>query len=105
MVYVITAIGALGFVLMLAAFLVAAFRGWVRAMSPDASGRWPMARWLMLAGAGCGTLFGLLLLLPGVIPWWDYSSPSFNWILGALFAGAIAMLCWQFSRARRVGRA
>jgi hypothetical protein len=106
MIWIIVALGAVGFAMMVAAFgLVAARGGWVRAMQSDAQGRWPLARWLMLAGAACGVLFGLSIFLPGVIPWWDYSSPSFNWTLGAVFAAGVAFVCWQVSQARRPRRA
>jgi hypothetical protein len=98
----VTAIGVVGFCLMLAAFgMVARRGGWQQAMQPDAHGRWPVPRYLMLVGALLGTVFGLLLFLPGLIPWWDYSSPWTTWALGVLFGIGLATIYWQVILARR----
>jgi ABC-type antimicrobial peptide transport system permease subunit len=43
----------------------------------------------MLAGALLGVVFALLLFVPGVIPWWNYSSPFGTWGLGVVFGFAI----------------
>ena len=83
---VITVTGAVGFCLMLAAFVLVARRGgWQRAMQPGARGRWPAPRRLMFVGAVLCLAYGLAVLLPGVVPWWDYSSPWTTWVLGAFF--------------------
>jgi multisubunit Na+/H+ antiporter MnhB subunit len=79
-VIAIGAVGAVGFCLMLTAFVMVGRRGgWQQAMKPDARGHWPAPRLLMLIGALLGVVFALLLFIPGVIPWWDYSSPYRTW--------------------------
>jgi hypothetical protein len=98
----ITAIGAISFCLILAAFALAALRGeWRQATQADADGNWSVVRYLMLAGAFLGALFGFLLFLPGVIPWWDYSSPFTSWGLGVAFGFGLATLYWQFAKSGR----
>jgi multisubunit Na+/H+ antiporter MnhB subunit len=85
-VIVVGVIGAVGFVLMVAAFVMVARRGgWQQAMQPDARGHWPAPRQLMLVGALLGTVFGLLLTVPGVIPWWEFTSPYAGWGQGVVF--------------------
>jgi hypothetical protein len=82
----VTVVGAVGFCLMLAAFVMVGRRGgWQHALTPDARGRWPAPRLLMLVGAVLGAAFGLLLFVPGAVPWWDYSSPSAGWGRGVVF--------------------
>src|SRR5262245_32728930 len=104
MLYVALALGVVGFLLMLVAFaLVAARGGWERAMQPNARGRWPLPRLLMLVGAALGALFGLLLFIPGTVPWWDLSSPGMPWFMGALFGFSVRMLYDWIGRAVRRG--
>jgi hypothetical protein len=80
------AVGVVGLGLMAAAFAMANQRGgWQQAMRPNALGHWPMPRLLMFMGALLGVVFGLLLLLPGALPWWDYFSPYAAWGYGAVF--------------------
>lgn len=86
-------IAGVGFCLMLAAFIMVARRGgWQQAMPADAHGRWPLPRYLMLIGAFLGCLFPLLMSVPGVVPWWDYSQwytrlPALGIALGAAVVG------------------
>ena len=107
LLYAALGIGAAGFLLMLGAFaLVASYGGWQQAMQPDARGRWPLPRLLMLAGAALGTLFGLLLFLPGTVPWWDVSAPGTAWAMGAIFGFSVCLLYHWITRAvRQVGDA
>jgi hypothetical protein len=97
---VITAIGVVGFCLMLAAFVLAArSRTDRRNLRTENDGHWPLPTRLMFAGALLGALFGLLLFVPGVIPWWDYSSPYVPWVQGAVFGSLLTTICWlQFVR-------
>jgi hypothetical protein len=102
----ILAVGVVGFCLMLAAFVLVARRGgWQQAMKPDARGHWPAPRHLMFIGALLGVAFSLLLFLPGVVPWWDYSSPSAAWGQGVVFGFVVGLcvgaLSWQVLLARR----
>jgi hypothetical protein len=101
-VIIIIAIGAVGFCLMLAAFVLAALsRAGRQGMRIDNDGRWPLPTRLMFAGALLAILFGLLLFLPGAIPWWDYSSPYFTWVQGAVFGSVVTTIYWlQFVRRR-----
>lgn len=79
-------LGAVGFCLMLAAFVMVGRRGgWQQALRSDAHGHWPAPRRLMFAGALLCTAFGLGMFVPGVVPWWDYSSPYAGWGLGVTF--------------------
>src|SRR5262245_6304853 len=85
-VIAIAAVGAVGFCLMLTAFVLVGRRGgWQLAMKADARGHWSAPRLLMLIGALLGIVFLLLLFVPGVIPWWDYSSPYGTWGMGVVF--------------------
>jgi hypothetical protein len=102
-ILVVLGIAVLGLSLMLAAFVLMARRGgWEPAMQPDAQGRWPLPRYLMLAGASLGCLFALLLSVPGVVPWWDYSQ-WYTWLpgLGVALGGAFGGLAWGARRWRR----
>jgi hypothetical protein len=85
----VMATGGLGLGLMLAAFVLIAGRGgWQEALQPDAQGRWPLPRKLLAAGAGLGCLFGAIMFLPGVVPWWHYSwghGVVFGFFLGVVF--------------------
>jgi hypothetical protein len=73
----LAAVGAVGVGLMLAAFVLIGRRGgWQQALKADARGRWPAPRILLLIGALLGFAFASVLFVPGVVPWWDYSSPS-----------------------------
>ena len=72
-------------------------------MQPDARGRWPLPRLLMLAGAALGTLFGFLLFIPGTVPWWDLSAPGTAWSMGALFGLGVGLLYHGITRAVRRG--
>jgi hypothetical protein len=93
-------VGAIGFCLMLVAFVMVGFRGgWQQAMKPDERGPWPPPRRLMLAGASLGFVFSLLLFVPGVIPWWTYSSPFHACGMGVAFGGLLVWIvtrvCWS----------
>src|SRR6516165_3445327 len=89
----VLATAGVGFCLMLAAFVIIARRGgWQHAMQPDAQGCWPLPRYLLLIGASLGCLFALLMSVPGMVPWWDYS----EWytrlpVLGVVLALAVAV--------------
>jgi hypothetical protein len=89
----VLATGGLGFCLMLAAFVIVTRRGgWQQAMQPDAPGRWPLPRYLLLIGASLGCLFPMLMSVPGVVPWWDYSEwytrlPALGVVLGVAVVG------------------
>jgi hypothetical protein len=85
-IIVIFAIGAVGLCLMLAAIVIVGRQGgWQQAMKSDARGHWPAPRLLMFIGALLGWAFGLGFFVPGVVPWWDYSSPYAAWGLGVGF--------------------
>jgi hypothetical protein len=102
---VITAIGAVGFCLMLAAFVLAArSRTGRQNLRTENDGRWPLPTRLMFAGALLGTLFGLLLFVPGMIPWWDYSSPLVTWLQGTVFGAVLASVCWSLLTRRELPR-
>ena len=99
----VLAIASVGLCLMLTAFvLVARCGGWQQAMQSNAQGRWPLPRYLMLIGASLGCLFPLLMSVPGVVPWWDYSQwytrlPALGVVLGvAVVVGTLLL-----SRRRR----
>ncbi len=103
---VLTAVGAVGFCLMLAAFgMVGRRGGWQQAMRPDAHGHWPAPRRFMLVGALLGYLFALGMFIPGVIPWWDNSAPYDAWSLGVVFGLGLGFsltnFYWSFRLARR----
>jgi hypothetical protein len=73
-VIAVAVVGAVGFCLMLAAFVVVGRRGgWQQAMRPTPEAPWPLPRRLMVIGAALGVLFGVsvvvLSLIPGGIPW------------------------------------
>jgi hypothetical protein len=100
----IAVVGAVGFCLMLAAFIMVSRRGgWQLAMQPSPQGRWPAPRRLMLIGAVLGAAFGLLTFVPGVVPWWEHSSPYDAWGLGVVFGlglgFALGIVCAQTFRA------
>jgi hypothetical protein len=102
--YAVMVIAAVGMTLMLAAFaLVLAHGGWQRAMQPHANGRWPLPRLLMLAGAALCMLFGLLLFVPGAVPYWDLSSPGTPWMMGVIFGFSVSMFYHRISQAVRRG--
>jgi phosphatidylglycerophosphate synthase len=102
--YVVMAIAAAGISLMLAAFALVLVRGgWQRAMQPDATGRWPLPRRLLLAGAVLVMLFGLLLFVPGAVPYWDLSSPATPWLMGAIFGFSVSTLYHRITQAIRHG--
>src|SRR5262245_51090284 len=104
MFYVVMTIATAGITLMLAAFaLVAARGGWQRAMQPGATGRWPLPRLLMLAGAALVMLFGLLLFVPGTVPYWDLSSPGTPWLMGVIFGLSVGTLYHRITQAVRRG--
>jgi hypothetical protein len=80
------AVGLVAFSLMLAAFTLVRRRGgWQAAMQSDAEGHWLLPRKLTFAGVLLGVLFGLLMFVPGVIPWWDY-----GWGHGVIFGCFLA---------------
>jgi hypothetical protein len=106
------AVGAIGFGLMLAAFMLVGRRGgWQQAMAADIRGHWPAPRRLMFTGASLGIVFALFVLVPGVVPWWNYSSGFDVWGLGVVFgvvAGSgLTNGYWSYYVARRdrLGRA
>jgi hypothetical protein len=104
MFYAVMATAAAGITLMLAAFALVPTRGgWQRAMQPDAAGRWPLPRRLLAAGAGLCTLFGLLLFVPGAVPYWDLSSPGTPWLMGVIFGFSVSMLYHRIIQAVRGG--
>jgi hypothetical protein len=98
----ITSLGVIAFCLMLVAFVAAARSP----RFPDAPpgtpppGLWP--RRLMLAGAALGAAFGLLMLLPGVMPWVDSPSGYADLILSA--AGGAAIVASTIHAVRSAGR-
>jgi hypothetical protein len=98
--------GTVGCCLMLAAFVMIGRRGgWQQAMKPDARGRWPAPRRLMLIGAVLGAAFSLALFVPGVVPWWDYSGPYAGWGYGVVFGFILGfgsgIFYWRVLLARR----
>jgi hypothetical protein len=102
MFYVMMAIAVAGLTLMLTAFaLVAVFGGWERAMRPAATGRWPLPRRLLLAGAALCTVYALLLFVPGVVPFWDLSSPGTPWMMGVFFGFSVTTLYHRTTQALR----
>lgn len=69
-------VGAAGFCLMMAAFVVIARQGWKQAIQqPIVEGRWTPARRLMLVGAALAATFAIgiaiLASVPGGIPWFN----------------------------------
>src|SRR5215471_18141559 len=104
MFYVVMAIAAAGITLMLGAFaLLPACGGWQRAMQLDATGRWPLPRLLVAAGAALCMLIGLLLFVPGAVPYWDLSSPGTPWLMGVIFGLSVSMLYHRITQAVRRG--
>jgi hypothetical protein len=102
---IMTAVGVIGLCLMLAAFVMVARRGgWQQAMKPDAGGHWPAPRLLMLIGALLGTAFALALFVPGVVPWWDYSSPYAAWGQGVVFGFLIGFGLTNFYWSKRLAK-
>src|SRR5262245_27708037 len=100
--YVVMAIAAAGITLMVTAFaLVAVYGGWERAMRPAATGRWPLPRRLLLAGAALCWIFALLMFVPGVVPFWDLSSPATPWMMGVFFGFSVTMLYHRITQALR----
>src|SRR5262249_11062912 len=104
MFYAVMAIAAAAITLMLGAFALVPVRGgWQRAMQPDATGRWPLPRLLLAAGAALGMLLGLLLFVPGAVPYWDLSSPGTPWVMGVIFGSSVSMLYHRITQAVRRG--
>ena len=73
-ILLVTAIGLVGFCLIMTAFVMIFLQGgWKQAMQLGSKGKWTLPRRLMAVGAGLGVLFGvlfvLLYLIPGGIPW------------------------------------
>ena len=72
---VFAGLGAVGFCLMIAAFVLIAIQGgWDKSIQqPIAEGRWPLPRRLLLAGACLGALFAVgvsaLRMIMGPFPW------------------------------------
>jgi hypothetical protein len=101
----LTAVGAVGVGLMLAAFVLVGRRGgWQQALKADARGRWPAPRILLLIGALLGFAFASVLLVPGVVPWWDSSSPNAAWGQGAVFGFLIGFFVSNWYWAVRLAR-
>ena len=73
--FTLAVIGAVGFCLMMVAFVVIARQGgWKQAIQqPIAEGRWPIPRRLLLVGAMLAAVFciGIFILglIPGGVPW------------------------------------
>src|SRR5262245_33314314 len=104
MFYVVMAIAAAGIPLMLGAFALVLVRGgWQRAMQPDATGRWPLPRLLLATGAALVMLFGLLLFVPGAVPYWGLSSPGTPWLMGVIFGFSVSLLYHRIAQAVRRG--
>src|SRR5262249_30058840 len=104
MFHAVMAIAAAGITLMLGAFaLVPARGGGQRAMRPGATGRWPLPRLLLAAGAALCGLFGLLLFVPGAVPSWGLSSPGTPWMMGVLFGFSVSTLYHRLTQAVRRG--
>ena len=78
--FALAGLGAVGFCLMIAAFVMTAIQGgWNKSIQqPIAEGRWPMPRRLMLVGASLGMLMfigvAVLRLIMGPFPWGEPSS-------------------------------
>jgi hypothetical protein len=103
--FAVAAVGGVGFCLMLVAFVMIGFRGgWQPAMKPDERGPWPPPRRLMLAGASLGAVFAVLLFVPGVIPWWNYSSPYGTWSMGVVFGFVLGCGVSSTYRGARLAR-
>jgi hypothetical protein len=97
---VIMAIDGIGFCLMLGAFVLAAGHvGREASAAGEAQGRWSLPTRLMFAGAVLATVSSLLLFLPGVVPWWDYSEPWTAWSHGVLVGSVSAIFYGQVVRA------
>lgn len=73
--FMLAGIGALGFCLMIVAFvLIARQGGWKQSIQQSiAEDQWPMSRRFILIGAALGLVFGVgivvLGIIPGGIPW------------------------------------
>ena len=93
--FVVVGIWILGFVVALAGIIIACSRGGEAAAPRDASGRLPLPRKLMLAGAALGALGGLLMFVPGFIPWWEH-----DWWHGAIFGYLLCFVIQQISKVR-----
>lgn len=62
-------VGFVGFALMAASFwMIARGGGWIPVMLPDAHGRWPLPRWLLLIGAVLGLVFSATVVALAAIP-------------------------------------
>ena len=78
--FALAGFGAVGFCLMIAAFVMTAIQGgWNKSIQqPIAEGRWPMPRRLMLVGAVLGSLMLIgvssLRMIMGPFPWGEPSS-------------------------------
>ena len=73
-ILLVTAIGLVGFCLIMTAFVTVLLRdGWEQVMKLDSNEKWTLPRRLMAVGASLGVLFSvlfvLLYLIPGGIPW------------------------------------
>jgi hypothetical protein len=102
----VTSLGVVGLYLMLAAFVAAARSPRFPDVPPGSSppGVWP--RRLMLAGAGLGVAFGILALLPGVLPWVDSPSGYADLLIGAAGGAAFAttvLQAWRSAPRRLTG--
>jgi hypothetical protein len=84
-------VGLVGFCLMLTAFVLAAVSGVAHTR-------------LLFVGAGLGVLFSVLFLLPGMVPWWDYSSAWQVWIQGVFVGFTLGILYWRWLGARFMQR-
>ena len=68
-IYVLGAIGSVGFCLMVVAFVLIVWRGgWEQAITkPIAEKRWPAQRWMMATGAGCCTVMALGFMVLAIV--------------------------------------
>lgn len=89
-VLTITALGGLGFCLMTAAFVLGARTPRFTDAATGAPPSVKLPRRLMLAGATLGAAFGLLLLVPGVLPWVNTPAEYGDLWLGAVSGIGIA---------------
>jgi hypothetical protein len=69
---VVTGVGAVGFALMMAAYVLAAWKP-LAVQPAEGAVSWPLPRRLIFLGALLGVVFGflmsVLMLIPGGIPW------------------------------------
>lgn len=94
-IFLALGMGVFGFFLMVTALVMIGLGGWQRAGQPGSGSRWQLPRRLFLVGAIFSFCFTFLFLMPGVVPWWDYSSPWTNWLNGVFCGFALGILYWR----------